>query len=95
MEIIPEIRKLKNPRNKAIFLTLLLSQEEVISKIGKQESLSLGKEAIDLWNITLTDDKKWNSFKKTFYLYDDISTNEDLIEKSSKKCLIRYLQIYF
>ena len=84
IEAITEVKKLRNIRNKAIFLTLLLSQEEVTSLMGKEELYLLSKEAIDLWNIILTDDRKWNSFKKSFYLYDDISTNEDLIDDLKK-----------
>jgi hypothetical protein len=52
-------------------------------------------ERIDLWNITLTDDKKWNSFKKTFYLYDDISTNEELIEELKKNAEKILADIFF
>lgn len=84
VEAISEIKKLKNLRNKAIFYTLLLSQEELISLIGKEKVYSLSVETIDLWHANLTDDKKWSNFKKSFYLYDDISTNEDLIQDLKK-----------
>jgi len=61
-----------------------LSQEELISLIGKEKVYSLSVETIDLWHANLTDDKKWSNFKKSFYLYDDISTNEDLIQDLKK-----------
>jgi hypothetical protein len=53
----------------------------IISILGKQKTILLCKESIDSWNIILTDDKKWISFEKSFYLYDDISTNIDLIQE--------------
>ena len=76
-----EISKIKNLKNKAVFLSLLLSQDVIISILGKQQAILLCKESIDSWNIILTDDKKWISFEKSFYLYDDISTNIDLIQE--------------
>lgn len=76
-----EISKIKNLKNKAVFLSLLLSQDVIISILGKQKAILLCKESIDSWNIILTDDKKWISFEKSFYLYDDISTNIDLIQE--------------
>lgn len=95
LDAITEIRKLKNLRNKAIFYTLLLSQEEVVSLIGKEEVSSMTTEVIDIWNINLTDDKKWSSFKKSFYLYDDISTNEDLIQDLRKNADKLLADIFF
>ncbi|GAB0174578.1 MAG: hypothetical protein HHAS10_04570 [Candidatus Altimarinota bacterium] len=76
-----EIKKIKNLKNKAVFLPLILSQNEAISILGKQEAIALCKEAIDCWNLILLDDKKWMNFEKSFYLYDDISTNTSLIQE--------------
>lgn len=71
--------KSDNKKNLAILYTLLLLDPNISSDYSEyvENSLDLFKEIQD-------DDKFWRMFEKKYFLFDDISTNKDLISEFRK-----------
>ncbi|MBS8122195.1 hypothetical protein [Candidatus Vampirococcus lugosii] len=72
-------KKSNNKKNLAILYTLLLLDPSINSDYSEyvENSLTLFKEIQD-------DDKFWKMFEKKYLLFDDISTNKDLISEFRK-----------
>lgn len=72
-------KKSDNKKNLAILYTLLLLDPNISSDYSEyvENSLDLFKEIQD-------DDKFWRIFERKYFLFDDISTNKDLISEFRK-----------
>lgn len=89
-EAISLLEESENKKNLAILYILLLLDPNIDSDYSEYVDNSL-----DLFKEIYEDDKFWKKFEKKYLLFDDISTNKDLIDELRKDLGKHLSNIYY
>jgi len=91
---ISTLENTQNSKNLAILFCIILLNKDLINFIWYTKAKELVEKTIKIFYYLSNDEKFWKKFEQKFYLYDDISTDKNIINEFRKN-LWEYLSDIF